>query len=245
VTRTRIVLSERWRTFAAAAVLLVLSGAVVLVWLRIDHETAARQQAIAEANLRGDAISTLAGDVRVLRAQIQAQGETPAAPDPEQAVEDLPDRAEVPVPIPGPKGEQGEPGTPGAPGRDGADGTPGEAGQPGEPGLPGASGPPGGEGPQGPPGPAGPPGPQGEPGPAGPAGPAGPPGEQGPPGPTGPAGEDGQDGQGCPAGYSWQAPEGDPDALVCRRAGAPQPSPSSEGGLLGAGLLTTAAYRRL
>lgn len=215
MTRTRLVLSERWRTFAVAAVLLVLSGAVLLVWMRIDAEARRTQQVAAEADRRGDAVSTLAGDVRILRAQLQAQGETPAAPDPEQAVEDLPDRAEVPVPIPGPKGE---PGRAGAPGRDGEDGTPGEDGQPGEPGQPGASGPPGVEGPQGPPGPAGPPGPQGE------QGPAGPPGEQGPPGPAGPAGEDGEDGQGCPAGYSWQAPEDDPDALVCRRDGAPPPS---------------------
>ncbi|OKK06406.1 hypothetical protein AMK26_10290 [Streptomyces sp. CB03234] len=213
MTRTRIVLSERWRGFAVAAVLFVLSGAVVLVWMRIDQADRRAEQLASEANRRGDAVSTLAGDVRVLRAQVAAQGETPAAPDPAQAVEDLPDRAEVPVPIPGPSGEQGEPGKPG---RDGADGTPGEDGQPGEPGQPGASGPPGPEGPQGPQGPAGPEGPQG---PVGPEGPTGAPGKDGATGPQGPPG------QSCPDGYSWQTPEYDPYAKVCRQDGAPPPDP--------------------
>ncbi|MET9813131.1 hypothetical protein [Streptomyces sp. NPDC006355] len=63
----------------------------------------------------------------------------------------------------------------------------------------------------GPAGPAGPAGPQGEPGPQGPQGE---PGERGEPGPPGPA---------CPDGYSLQAPTDDPDALICRRDGAPPP----------------------
>jgi hypothetical protein len=207
VTRAELVLAGRWRWIAVFCWLIALTGAAVVGWSYF-------QQAVTEADRRGEAVSTLASDVRVLREQVKASGEVPAAPDPSQAVKDLEDRARVPVPIPGPagpageKGEQGEPGSPGAtgaPGRDGTDGAEGEAGAPGEPGA---------EGPAGPAGPAGPPGPQGEPGPAGPEGPAGEQGEQGP------AGEPGRDGQTCPDGYSLQAPAWDEDALVCRRDGA-------------------------
>lgn len=144
------------------------------------------------------------GDVRVLREQVKAEGKIPAAPDPSRAVDDLPARAEVPVPIPGPtgpRGPQGEPGkaaptiTP----------SPGPSGAQGEPGATVT----------------GPPGPAGPTGPAGPAGPAGPPGKDGT------NGQDGRDGQTCPSGYSLQAPSWDPDALICRRDGAPQPSDPS------------------
>lgn len=211
------ILARRWRSFALAAVLLVLAGAVVLVWLRIDGETAAREQAIAEANLRGEAVSTLAGDVRVLRAQITAKGGTPAAPDPSRAVDNLPDRAEVPVPIPGPRGEKGEKGDPGEPGKaaptitpqPGASGQPGQPGEAGQPGVPGQDGQPGAKG---------------DPGEQGAKGDKGDPGEQGPPGPA------------CPDGYSLQAPSYDPDALVCRRDGAPDPGPSKQSGVLSLGL---------
>ncbi|WP_330349692.1 collagen-like protein [Streptomyces sp. NBC_00582] len=198
------ILAQRWRSLAVAAVLLVLSGAVVLVWLRIDAEARRADALAAEANLRGDAVSVLAGDVRVLREQVKAEGKIPAAPDPSRAVDDLPARAEVPVPIPGPtgpRGPQGEPGkaaptiTP----------SPGPSGAQGEPGATVT----------------GPPGPAGPTGPAGPAGPAGPPGKDGT------NGQDGRDGQTCPSGYSLQAPSWDPDALICRRDGAPQPSDPS------------------
>ncbi|GCB49630.1 hypothetical protein [Streptomyces sp. NL15-2K] len=64
-------------------------------------------------------------------------------------------------------------------------------------------------------------------------GPSGPPGADSTvPGPSGPPGRDGRDGvdgkdgtdgQNCPDGYSLQAPEWDPDALVCRRTDAPPP----------------------
>ncbi|MCX5562703.1 collagen-like protein [Streptomyces sp. NBC_00038] len=198
------ILAQRWRSLAVAAVLLVLSGAVVLVWLRIDAESSARKEAIAEANLRGDAVTTLAGDVRVLREQIKAEGKTPAAPDPARAVENLPARAEVPVPIPGPAGPRGPQGEPGSPGP-AATGSPGPSGAQGEPGAT-VTGPPGPAGPAGPTGPAGPPGPAGQ---------------------DGKDGTDGRDGQTCPDGYSLQAPSWDPDALVCRRDGAPQPSDPS------------------
>lgn len=205
------VLARRWRPLALTAVLLVLSGAVVLVWLRIDQADRRAADLATEADRRGTAVSTLAGDVRVLRAQITAKGETPAAPDPARAVEDLPGRAKVPVPIPGPPGpagETGEQGAPGRPGRDAPAPSPGPAGPPGE----SVTGPPG-ETIVGPAGPAGPPGP------------AGPAGEAGKNGTDGKDGKNGADGQTCPDGYTLQPPPGDPDALVCRRSSAPGPSP--------------------
>jgi hypothetical protein len=130
---------------------------------------------------------------------------------------------------PGLRGEPGEPGVgvtgpPGGPGRDGVDGADGEPGRPGPSGSPGSDGKDGADGADstvpGPSGPAGPPGPQGEPGPAGP---------QGAPGSDGADGEDGRDGQTCPDGYSLQAPSWDPDALVCRRDGAPDPDEPGNG----------------
>ncbi|WP_262059652.1 collagen-like protein [Streptomyces sp. STR69] len=114
----------------------------------------------------------------------------------------------------GPAGPSGPPGTSGSPGRDGRNGST-VTGSPGATGPVGASGAAGVVGPSGPPGPSGP---------AGPAGPAGQDGKDG---------QDGTDGQTCPDGYSFQSPDYDPDALVCRKDGAPQPgggdspSPSS------------------
>ncbi|MFE0533847.1 collagen-like protein [Streptomyces nigra] len=218
MTRTQNALAQRWRSFAVAAVLLVLSGAVVLVWLRIDSEARRADALAAEADLRGDAVSTLAGDVRVLRSQIKAEGKTPAAPDPSRAVEDLPARAEVPVPLPGPAGPRGPKGDRGDRG-------------------PAVTPSPGPSGPQGEPG-ATVTGPAGSTGPSGPAGPPGADGRDGVDGKDGRDGVDGKDGQTCPAGYSLQAPEWDPDALVCRRDGAappeePSPSPSSTPTALG------------
>ncbi|MFE7370154.1 collagen-like domain-containing protein [Streptomyces anulatus] len=201
------ILARRWRSLAVAAVLAVLSGAIVLVWLRIDAEAQRTATVAAEADRRGDAVSTLAGDVRTLRAQIRAGGETPAVPDPADAVDDLPARAEVPVPIPGPPGPRGQKGEAGTPGKDGADGEPGAAGSPG-PAVTGAPGRDGANGVDGAPGKDGAAGERGEKGETGPAG------ERGPAGPPGPA---------CPAGYSLQPPPGDPDGLMCRRDSAPPP----------------------
>ncbi|WP_097934515.1 MULTISPECIES: hypothetical protein [unclassified Streptomyces] len=201
------ILARRWRSLAVAAVLAVLSGAIVLVWLRIDAEAQRTATVAAEADRRGDAVSTLAGDVRTLRAQIQADGGTPAAPDPAAAVDDLPDRVEVPVPIPGPPGPAGRDGKSGRDGKPGADATP-------VPGPSGAAGQAGAD--------------SVVPGPVGPAGPAGPPGKDGV-GKDGRDGKDGKDGApgapgpACPDGYSLQPPPTDPDALVCRRDGAPPP----------------------
>lgn len=133
-------------------------------------------------------------------------------------------------PVAGPPGTRGEPGKPvpgpaGPPGPVGPAGLPGEAGPAGSPGPSGSPGPAGADavsspGPAGADGAAGPPGPQGEPGPAGPAGPAGADGRDG---------TAGRDGQTCPNGYSLQTSPLDPDALVCRRSGAPAPDPSPTG----------------
>ncbi|WP_406421104.1 hypothetical protein OH809_20180 [Streptomyces sp. NBC_00873] len=80
-----------------------------MAFLRIGQAEARASDLTAEADRRGDAVTTPATDVRTLRAQIKAKGETPAAPDPGDAVSDLPARAEVPVPIPGPRGAEGRP----------------------------------------------------------------------------------------------------------------------------------------
>jgi len=202
MTRTERTIVLHWRGIVVACAIVALFGIAWATWHRIDASDRSYAAAAAEANKRGDAVSTLAGDVRALRQQIKARGGTPVAPDPTKAVDNLPARAEVPVPIPGPKGEPGSPGPSGSPGKSGA------AGQTGAPGAPGAVGP------------TGPAGPQGEPGAAGPAGPAGPAGQDGT------DGQDGRDGQTCPDGYSLQAPSYDPDALVCRKDGAPDPGGS-------------------
>lgn len=106
---------------------------------------------------------------------------------------------------PGPAGPSGPAGEDGEDGSDGSDGV-GETGAPGDAGADGT---------------VGPTGPQGEPGPAGPQG------EPGPAGADGADGADGRDGQTCPEGYSLQAPADDPDALICRRDGAPDPDPGN------------------
>jgi len=221
MTRTEVVLYANRRLLVLTAILLTLGGGVALSLILIHRETDAREAsdrryaaAAAEADKRGDAVSTLAGDVRALREQVKAEGATPVAPDPTTAVDDLPARAEVPVPIPGPRGPVGSPGPSGEPGRDGVDGSPGVSGQPGA-----DSTVPGPQGPQGVPGADSTvPGPQGERGEKGDTG------ERGPAGPS------------CPDGYSLQAPAWDPDALVCRRDGAPAPS-DGPGKSEGAGLL--------
>jgi hypothetical protein len=141
------------------------------------------------------------------------------------------------TPVVGPSGSPGEPGEsvtgpPGEKGERGEVGSPGPSGSPGKTGATGASGAPGAVGPSGLPGAVGP---------TGPAGPQGVQGEQGVMGPQGERGEKGDTGaQGpsgasCEPGYSWQTPSWDPDARVCRRDGAPDPSESpspSAGGAL-------------
>ncbi|TJZ55624.1 collagen-like protein [Streptomyces piniterrae] len=208
MTRTERALAHRWRSLALVCTLVALAGAVIVIWARITTEADRADQLAAEADRRGSAVTTLAADVRTLRAQVKAAGRTPAAPDPSQAIDGLRDRARVPVPIPGPRGEQGPPGKNGTNGvgQPGKNGTNGKNGQNGADGQPGAD--------------------STVPGPAGPAGPAGPQGRDGVDGQDGTDGRDGKDGQTCPDGYSLQPPANDPDALVCRRDGAPSPDPS-------------------
>jgi hypothetical protein len=227
--------ARRQWAFALVAVLLFLTGGVILGWLRITHEADRADELAAEADLRGTAVSTLAGDVRVLRAQIQAKGGTPAAPDPAKAVEHLPDRAEVPVPIPGPPGPKGDKGDPApiiTP-------SPGPTGATGRPGINSTI-----------------------PGPAGPAGIAGPAGQNGADGKPGQDGTNGRDGAAGspPAGWTYTDPAGvaytcspvanfDPAAprYTCAADSTAPPSPSPAGrGTLGLIALSgTAAYRRL
>ncbi|WP_228922737.1 collagen-like protein [Streptomyces sp. DH7] len=207
MTRTQHLFYRRRVLLWIAAALLALGGGLALAFLQIDQADARAGVLATEADRRGDAVSTLAGDVRTLRAQIKAGGETSDAPDPADAVDDLPARAEVPVPIPGPPGPRGQKGEAGTPGKDGTDGEPGAAGSPG-PAATGAPGKDGANGVDGTPGKDGAPGERGE------KGEKGDPGERGQAGPPGPA---------CPDGYSLQPPPGDPDGLMCRSDGAPPP----------------------
>jgi hypothetical protein len=226
MTRAEYAFARRRHLLWIAAAVLALTAAVILGWQRLDDEASARAQLATEADLRGEAVSTLAGDVRVLRAQIQAKGETPAAPDPSRAVEDLPDRAEVPVPIPGPPGPKGDKGDPGkaAPTITPSPGSPGQPGQPGSPGSDSNV--------------PGPQGPQGEPGAdstvPGPEGPQGERGEQGPP----PDGWTYTDGQGVTYDCT---PDGDNSRhYTCRPnepPPEPSPSPSERRGLLSSAAL--------
>ncbi|NUL09057.1 collagen-like protein [Streptomyces lunaelactis] len=174
--------------------LTVLAALAAFAWIVITMQ--AQGEDLRTANEARDALAT----------QVQQLGGTPVAGKPGSRGEVGPagqrgengDRGE-----PGPIGPTGPVGPSGSPGDDGTDGV-GQTGAPGSPGSPGQDG----DTVMGPPGPAG------EPGPAGP---------QGEQGPRGEDGADGQDGQACPDGYSWQAPKNDPDALVCRRDGAPPP----------------------
>jgi hypothetical protein len=225
VTRTERVLARRWKPIALLAFLLFLTGAVLLVYVRVQAESDRADELAAEANLRGNAVSTLAGDVRALRQQIKAKGGTPVAPDPTKAVKDLPDRAAVPVPIPGPPGPKGDTGASGKP-------APTITPSPGASGQPGAVGPTGPAGVQGAPGPAGPQGEQGETGPVGPA----------------PSGWTFTDSTG--ATYECTPDSDGSTHYTCRMTSTDSSSPSPQNPqshkLLGAALLAmTARYRKL
>ncbi|WP_171060291.1 collagen-like protein [Streptomyces montanus] len=227
-------LAARWRSVFLVCVLIALSGIAVILWARIDAGDRRAEQLRVETDRRGEAVSTLAQDVRDLRAQIEAGGGTPAAPDPAEAVDDLMDRVQVPAAIPGEPGAEGKPGATGAGGQRGPGGERGPRGEPGPPGPSGSQGPSGEPGEPGPPGADGTDGVNGTDGADGSSGPVGPPGAegpqgyQGPKGDPGPQGEKGDPGPACPDGYSLQVPADDPDALVCRKTGAGDPAPAPE-----------------
>jgi outer membrane murein-binding lipoprotein Lpp len=213
------------------AALLILGGAVLLVYIRVQSESDRADQLAGEADLRGTAVATLAGDVRALREQVKAKGGTPVAPDPIRAIPSLSARAAVPVPIPGPPGPPGPKGDTGSPGSPGPSGSPGASGSNGSNGQPGATGAPGNPGAAGQTGPAGPPGPQGNPGTTGPQGP------QGDRGPAGPA----------PSGWTFThqgvtyecTPDSDGSThYTCREtSGGSSTGGGGAGGLLGLGLV--------
>lgn len=227
MTRTERALARRWKSIAVVAALIFLGGAVLFVYLQIQRESDRADQLATEADLRGTAVSTLAGDVRALRQQVKAKGGTPVAPDPTNAVEDLPARAEVPVPIPGPPGPKGD------------KGDPGKAAPTITP-SPGASGAPGADSTV-----PGPQGPQGEPG-----------ADSTVPGPQGPQGDRGDTGP-APSGWTYTDGSGatyecTPDSdgsthYTCRSTSTGGETPEPQGrGLLGAAMLAmTARYRRL
>jgi outer membrane murein-binding lipoprotein Lpp len=231
VTRAERAFARRRHLLWIVAALLALTGAVLLVYVRVQTEATRADQLATEADLRGTAVSTLAGDVRALREQVKAKGGTPVAPDPTKAVKNLPDRAEVPVPIPGPPGPKGDKGDPGSP-------------APTITPSPGASGAPGSAGSNGIAGPQGPPGVQGDPGVAGPQGEQGPQGDPGAAGPP-PSGWTFTDGTGTTQECT---PDSDGSThYTCRTTSSGSSTPTPQGrGLLGAALLTmTARYRKL
>lgn len=176
-----------WRP-TAGSVVLALIVVTVGATMGVLFATVLRLEVRADTNFglateALDAAEQFAGDVRVLREQVEANGQVPAVPDPD--VRDL----VVPRAGPrGPAGLQGLRGLPGPPGPEGARGPAGADGEPGVDGEPGESGSGGAAGPQGPAGPSGPAGADGAPGPAGPPGDPGPPGPQGDPGPACPDG---------------------------------------------------------
>ncbi|GAA1921485.1 hypothetical protein GCM10009837_53470 [Streptomyces durmitorensis] len=243
-------LARRWRSVFLVCVLLALCGVAALLWARIDAGDRRADQLATEADRRGEAVSTLARDVRTLRAQVRSHGDTPAAPDPSDAVDDLLNRVRVRSGEPGSpgatgsQGEDGKPGEKGTPGAGGRKGDSGDAGEPGKPGASGDAGEPGAagadgangangsdgaQGPEGPAGAAGPPGADGVDGSRGADGAGGASGPEGPAGPRGergPKGEAGDAGPNCPDGYRLQQPPGDPDALVCRRNGVTPADPA-------------------
>lgn len=179
-----------WGAAVVVAALLIGASVVSIIQLREDFDEARADRA------------SLASDVDVLRAQLEAEGIEPEV---------------GPAGAAGERGEPGERGLRGPTGPAGEDGiTPpcfftisqciGATGPAGPAGEDGADGQDGEDGADGAPGEDGATGAQGETGPAGPQGETGPQGPQGEPGPS------------CPEGYSLQPSmlQGD-DVLVCTR----------------------------
>lgn len=197
---------ERWWIAWLLAVVVV---AALLAWLAVglieqsregddrDQEISSLTDAMSEQQ---SVIDVLVDDGRATREQLEALGQEPVAPPPEERVQELPDE---PVVIrgergpQGPRGFQGLIGPPGPTGAPGPVGDPGPAGPAGPPGEAGQDGTDGATGPSGDTGATGAQGPAGEPGPPGPAG------EPGPPGPSGPPGADGVDGTDGEPPQSW------------------------------------------
>lgn len=201
MTRAQLRAEERrWRRGDGMAVVGALLLGVVLAWIVLSVQAMGHDLRTERA--RGDALA----------AQVEGLGATPVVgPSGSQGEPGASVTGPAGLPgVTGPSGAPGPSGSPGAPGRTGSSGVAGASGSPGAPGAVGATGPVG---------PAGPPGVgiQGEPGATGPQGERG---EKGDTGATGPAGSS------CEDGYSWQTPSWDPDARVCRRDGAPDPSES-------------------
>lgn len=195
--------ARRWRRGDALVVVGALTLGAVLAWIVLTVSGLTHDLRVEAA--RGDALAE----------QLRGLGATPI-------VGPSGSPGEPGVGATGPPGEKGEPGLPAptltpAPGASGASGAPGRTGASGPPGVAGPSGLPGAVGPTGPVGPVGPTGSQGVQGEPGAMGPQG---ERGETGATGPAGAS------CEDGFSWQTPSWDPDARVCRRDGAPDPSES-------------------
>jgi len=159
----------------------------------------ARRQLAAEANLRGGAVSTLAGTCGHC-AHRSRPGATPRSPGPSKAVTNLPARTEVPVPIRAAPGRRAVQASRAAVHR--GERRP-ESRRPGHTRRERPAGRTGSAGPQGTPGPAG---------------------TQGPPGPAGKDGAPGRDGQSCRTGTRCSSVASDPYAQVCRQDGAPSPS---------------------
>lgn len=221
MSRTQRFLATRWRGLATLCALVALFGIASILWARINSADQKAEDLAAEADLRGTAVSTLATDVRKLRSQLESDGKTPVAPDPSSAVDDLPNRTTVPVPIPGPKGDKGDKGDPGEAAPTPSPGATGASGRPGIPGATGAPGTPGRDGADG---------------------------QDGQDGRNGADGADGQDGR-PPAGWTYTDPQGvtynctpvdgfDPAAprYTCTPTSTPAPGQQRQGSLTLLGL---------
>ncbi len=195
--------ARRWRRGDALVVMGAFALGAVLAWIMLTVSGLTHD--LRAETARGDALAQ----------QVRGLGATPI-------VGPSGSPGEPGVGATGPAGEKGERGDPGLPAPT-LTPAPGASGASGAPGRTGASGPPGAVGPTGPVGPVGPAGPQGVQGEAGAVGPQG---ERGEKGDTGEQGATGPAGSSCEDGYSWQTPSWDPDARVCRRDGAPDPSES-------------------
>ena len=209
MTRSKLRAEERrWRRGDALALVGALVLGAVIAWIVLTIQQMSGE--LQDANTARD----------LLARQVQQLGEKPVAGPPGS-------RGDPGKTIRGPRGARGPQGEPGEPGPSGPSGKAGATGKSGSAGKNGQAGEAGQNGSDGAPGPAGS---DGAAGAAGSPGPQGPQGEPGPAGPAGKDGADGRDGQTCPNGYSLQTSPSDPDALVCRRDGAPaspEPSPSA------------------